>query len=337
MLVDGPFYAQLADAAAEAQRLRDIGYDGIYTLEGAGDPFLPLTIASEHCPELTIATGIAVAFPRNPSHIAYLAWDLQRFSGGRFMLGIGSQVRTHIEKRFGLPFDPPASRMREYIQAVNAFFDCWQNGAELNFHGRYYRHTLMTDMFNPGPLDCGPPPVLLGAMGPGMTEVAGEVADGLIVHPFNTLPFLHETQLPALARGLEKSGRNRGDFITQVAGICVTGTTEEEYLAARETVRGLLAFYGSTPAYVPPMAAVGYEGLHPELNRLSKQGRWQEMTGLIDDDFLEAFAVCGEPDTIAPGLLARYGEFTTRLSIYAPYQLPADTWREIITTLKESP
>jgi probable F420-dependent oxidoreductase len=206
MQIDGPFYAQLAGAAEEAVRLRDVGYDGIYTLEGAGDPFLPLAIASEHCPELTIATGIAVAFPRNPSHIAYQAWDLQRFSQGRFMLGIGSQVRTHIEKRFGLPFDPPASRMREYILAVRAFFDCWQNGVDLNYHGRYYRHTLMTDMFNPGPLDCGAPPILLGAMGPGMTEVAGEVADGLIVHPFNTLPFLRDTQFPALQRGWPRAG-----------------------------------------------------------------------------------------------------------------------------------
>jgi probable F420-dependent oxidoreductase len=194
MQVDGPFYAQLAGAADEARRLKAIGYDGVYTLEGSGDPFLPLALAAEHCPGLTIATGIAVAFPRNPSHIAYQAWDLQRFSDGHFMLGIGSQVRAHIEKRFGIDFNPPARRMREYIQAVKAFFKCWQEGAPLDFQGEFYRHTLMTPMFNPGPLDCGPPPVLLGAMGPRMTEVAGEVADGLIVHPFNTLPFLEEQQ-----------------------------------------------------------------------------------------------------------------------------------------------
>lgn len=252
------------------------------------------------------------------------------------MLGIGSQVRAHIEKRFGIDFDPPASRMREYISAVKAFFSCWQDGERLDFQGKYYRHTLMTPMFNPGPLEWGPPPILLGAMGPGMTRVAGEVADGLIVHPFNTLPFLNDLQLPALAQGLSNAGRSRSDFITQVAGICVTGNTEEEYAAARATVCGLLAFYGSTPAYLPPMAAVGYEALHPELNALSKQGRWDEMTNLIDDDFLNAFAVCGEPDTIAAGLLQKYAGMADRLSIYAPYALADDTWAGIVPQLKES-
>lgn len=335
MLVDGPLYAQLADAASEAQRLQRIGYDGIYTLEGSGDPFLPLVLAAQQCPGLTLATGIAVAFPRNPAHIAYQAWDLQRFTKGHFMLGLGSQVRSHIEKRFGIEFDPPAPRMREYILAVKAFFDCWQNGAELNVQGRYYRHTLMTPMFNPGPVAGGPPPILLGAVGPRMTEVAGEVADGLIVHPFNTLPFLENTQLPALARGRAKALAAREHYIVQAGAICVTGTTEEEYRAAELTVKGLLAFYGSTPAYLPPMAAVGYEALHPELNRLSKQGRWEEMTQLIDDGFLKAFAVVGEPDTIAAQLLQRYQGLATRLSIYAPYVLPDTAWQAIIAGLKE--
>jgi probable F420-dependent oxidoreductase len=342
MQIDGPFYARLEEAASEVQRLSEIGYDGVYTLEGSGDPFLPLVLASEHAPHLTISTGIAVAFPRNPSHIAYQAWDLQRFSRGKFMLGLGSQVRAHIEKRFGVDFDPPASRMREYILAVKAFFDCWQNGEKLDFHGKYYRHTLMTPMFNPGPLEWGPPPILLGAMGPRMTEVAGEVADGLIVHPFNTIPFLRDNQVPALRRGWKRAGRNDAGgppngFITQVAGICVTGGNEEQYQAARATVCGLLAFYGSTPAYLPPMAAIGYEALQPELNALSKQGRWEEMTALIDEDFLQAFAVCGEPHTIAAQLLDKYAELATRLSIYAPYELPAELWRGIVEELKECP
>jgi probable F420-dependent oxidoreductase len=335
MLIDGPLYAQLADAAAESRRLQQTGYDGVYTLEGSGDPFLPLAIAAEHCPGLTIATGIAVAFPRNPCHIAYQAWDLQRFSSGHFMLGIGSQVRAHIERRFGIDFDPPAKRMREYILAVKGFFDCWQNGSTLDFQGEFYRHSLMTPMFNPGPLESGPPPILLGAVGPHMTGVAGEVADGLIVHPFNTLPFLREQQLPALERGRARADSKADDFILQVGAICVTGTTEEEYQAAEATVKGLLAFYGSTPAYLPPMAAVGYEALQPELNRLSKQGRWDEMALLIDDDFLKAFAVCGEPATIASQLQDRYAGIATRLSIYAPYTLPDETWGAIIATLKE--
>lgn len=335
MQIDGPLYAQLGNAAAESKRLQGLGYDGVYTLEGPGDPFLPLALAAEHCPGLTLATGIAVAFPRNPAHIAYQAWDLQRYSGGNFMLGLGSQVRAHIEKRFGIDFDPPASRMREYILAVKAFFDCWQNDVPLDFQGKFYRHTLMTPMFNPGPLDCGPPPVLLGAVGPRMTEIAGEVADGLIVHPFNTIPFLRERQLPALQRGRDAAVAAVDDFTVQVAAICVTGTTEEEYQAAEATVKGLLAFYGSTPAYLPPMEAVGYADLQPELNRLSKQGRWEEMSALIDDDFLKAFAVTGEPDTIASQLLEKYQGIATRLSIYAPYQLPDTAWQGIISDLKE--
>ncbi|MBB3046176.1 putative F420-dependent oxidoreductase [Litorivivens lipolytica] len=334
MKIDGPFYADMETAAAEAARLAEAGYDGVYTLEGSRDPFFPLVLASQARPELDIATGIAVAFPRNPSHIAYQAFDLQRFSKGKFLLGIGPQIKTHIEKRFGLDFDPPAPRMREYIQAVKAFFDCWQNGTRLNFEGRFYRHTLMTPMFNPGPLEHGVPPILLGALGPKMTEVAGEVADGLIVHPFNTLPFLKERQYPAVAKGLEKSGRTREDFLMQIAAICVTGANEAEFEAAKQTVKGLLAFYGSTPAYVPPMKAVGVDDLHEELNRLSKEGRWDVMTDLIDDEFLNHFAVVGEPDTIAAQLYEKYGQDADRLSIYAPYQASPEVWPSIISELK---
>jgi probable F420-dependent oxidoreductase len=334
MKIDGPFYAPLEQAAEEAKRLQAIGYDGIYTLEGNSDPFLPLTIAAEHCPDLGIATGIAVAFPRNPSHIAYQAWDLQRFSKGNFILGIGPQVKAHNEKRFGVAFSPAAARMREYIQAVKAFFNCWHDGEKLNFEGKFYRHTLMTPMFNPGPNPYGKPPIVLGAMGPKMTQVAGEVADGIIVHPFNTLPFVLEEQLPAVRRGLAASGRDSKDFIMQVAAICVTGANEQEYNAADQQVRSLLAFYGSTPAYLPPMKAVGYGELQPVLNKLSKEGKWDEMTALIDDDFLRHFAVCGEPKDIAGGIIKKYGEFATRLSIYAPYQTSAPVWPQIISDLK---
>ncbi|TNF35313.1 MAG: TIGR03617 family F420-dependent LLM class oxidoreductase [Gammaproteobacteria bacterium] len=335
MKIDGPFYAGLEGAAAEAQRLEAEGYDGVYTLEGSSDPFLPLAIASEHAPRLDIATGIAVAFPRNPSHIAYSAWDLQRFSKGKFLLGIGSQVKAHIEKRFGVAFDPPAARMREYIQAVKAFFDCWQDGKPLDFQGQFYRHTLMTPMFNPGPNPYGKPPILLGALGPKMTHVAGEVADGLIVHPFNTQVFVEQEQLPQVLSGLQASGRDRSEFTIQVTAICVTGATEAEYEAAKTSVKGLLGFYGSTPAYIPPMNSVGYGGLQPELNRLSKAGQWDAMGQLIDDDFLNAFAVTGEPSTIARQLVDRYGTVADRISIYAPYQSSPGVWSSIIRDIKQ--
>jgi probable F420-dependent oxidoreductase len=334
MKIDGPFYAQLDGAAQEARRLADIGYDGVYTLEGSWDPFLPLVLASQSAPELDLATGIAVAFPRNPMHIAYQAWDLHKYSKGKFMLGIGSQIKTHIEKRFGTPFDPPARRMREYILAVKAIFDCWQNGTRLAFDGEFYRHTLMTPMFNAGPLEYGPPPILLGALGPKMTEVAGEVADGLIVHPFNSMPFLTGHAMPAVERGLEKGGRAREDFILQVNAIVITGETEAQRQAATDSVKSLLGFYASTPAYRPPMEAVGYGDLQPELNRLSKEGAWDVLAQHIDDDFIEAFTTRGTPDEIAPKLREKYGHLADRLAIYAPYAAPDDMWRSIITQLK---
>ncbi len=334
MKIDGPLYAQLGDAAAEARRLAAIGYDGVYTLEGSSDPFLPLTLAAEHAPGLDLATGIAVAFPRNPLHLAYQAWDLQKFSGGHFLLGLGSQVRAHIENRFGVDFDPPATRMREYIQALKAIFDCWQHGTRLDFRGRFYRHTLMTPMFNPGPNPGGIPPVLLGALGPRMTEVAGEVADGLIVHPFNSLPFLKQQALPAVERGLAREARSRDAFTLLVNAIVITGQDEEAMAAAEASVKGLLGFYASTPAYRPPMEAVGYGDLQPELNRLSKAGAWDQLGQYIDADFVAAFTTRGEPDTIARQLWDKYGAYADRLAIYAPYAAPDDLWRGIIAELR---
>lgn len=335
MKIDGPFYAQLGDAAGEARRLADIGYDGVYTLEGSWDPFYPLVMAAEHAPDLDIATGIAVAFPRNPMHLAYQAWDLQKFSNGKFLLGIGSQIKAHIEKRFGVEFKHPAARMREYILALKAIFDCWQNDTKLDFQGEYFRHTLMTPMFNPGPLECGPPPIMLGALGPLMTEVAGEVADGLIVHPFNSMPFLTDHALPAVDRGLAKSSRSRSDFILQINAIVITGETEEERAAATESVKGLLGFYASTPAYRPPMEAVGYGDLQPELNRLSKEGQWETLGSHIDQNFLDAFATSGRPEEIAGKLREKYGEHADRLAIYAPYAAPDAMWSSIIAELKQ--
>ena len=334
MKIDGPFYAQLGDAAAEARRLKDIGYDGVYTLEGSWDPFYPLVMAAEHAPGLDLATGIAVAFPRHPMHLAYQAWDLQKFSGGHFSLGLGSQVKAHIEKRFGVEFSPPATRMREYIQAVKAIFDCWQNDAPMEFEGKFYRHTLMTPMFNPGPNPHGVPPVLLGALGPKMTEVAGEVADGLIVHPFNSMPFLENHAIPAVQVGLEKASRNREDFILQINAIVITGENDEAIAAATQSVKGLLGFYASTPAYRPPMEAVGYGDLQPELNKLSKEGRWDALAEYIDEDFLDAFTTRGKPADIAGKLKARYGAHADRLAIYAPYAAPDAMWQSIIAELK---
>ena len=256
---------------------------------------------------------------RNPLHLAYQAWDLQRFSEGRFLLGIGSQIKAHIEKRFGIDFDPPATRMRDYILALKAIFDCWQNGTRLSYEGKFYRHTLMTPMFNPGPNPFGVPPIMLGA---------------LIVHPFNNERFLREQALPAVERGLAQAGRSRADFTLQVNAIVITGEDAAGREAAAAAVRGLLGFYASTPAYLPPMAAIGYAELQPELNTLSKQGQWDELGKRIDDEFVAAFAVSGHPGDIAAALLARYGDCADRLAIYAPYAAPDPMWREILQDLR---
>lgn len=331
--IDGPFYAQLDNAADEAKRMAEIGYDGVYTLEGNNDPFFPLVLASEHAPNLDISTGIAVAFPRNPAHLAYQAWDLHKFSKSKFALGLGSQIKPHIEKRFSCEFSPPIGRMREHIEAIKAFFNCWQYGEKLNYQGQYRSHTLMTPMFDAQPNPYGIPPIYLGALGSKMTELAGEVADGWIVHPFNNLVYLKEAGLPALNKGLEKNS-NKDNFCISVAAMIVTGETDEALNTAKESVRSLLGFYATTPAYKPPMDAIGKGDLQPLLNRLSKEGKWQELASYIDDEFLHAFAIVGRPEDI-PGLVhQRYGGIANRLSIYAPYAAPDAMWKKIIQQLK---
>lgn len=332
--IDGPFYATVENAAEEARRLAAEGFDGVYSLEGNADPFFPLLLASEHAPQLDIATGIAVAFPRNPSHLAYQAWDLQKFSKGKFLLGLGSQVKAHIENRFGCEFSRPAARMREHILAIKAFFDCWQDGAPLNFEGEFTRHTLMTPMFNAGKNPYGKPPVLLGALGPKMTEVAGEVADGIIMHPFNNQVFIEKQALPAVRKGLVTADKPESQYIFSVAAMIATGENEAAMQAAKASIKGLLGFYASTPAYVPPMAAIGYADVQPEANRLTKQGKWEQLADLIDDTFFEAFCIFDEPQNIAARVAQKYGSLPTRLSIYAPYATPPGFWKPIIEQIK---
>ena len=332
--IDGPFYATLDNAVANAQDMATVGYDGLYTLEGSHDPFYPLILASEHAPKMDISTSIAVSFPRNPLHLAYQALDLQTFSKGKFYLGLGSQIKPHIEKRFGCEFSPVAKRMREQILAIKAIFNCFQHGERLNFEGEFYRHTLMAPMFNPGPCEYGLPPILTGGFGPKMCEMAGEVADGLIVHPFNNMPYIEELALKNVKAGLQKAGRNDDDFMLSIAAMVITGSTEANFENAYQGVRSLLAFYGSTPAYLPAMKAIGYEDLQPKLNRLSKDNKMAEMEALIPDEFVEHFAIIGEPNTIAKQLVDKFGTLATRLSIYAPYFAENDLWRDIISDIK---
>ncbi len=336
MLVDGGIGFDAADAATRARQAEEDGYAGVWCPETGHDAFLPLVLAAQHTERLELGTGIAVAFARNPMSMAMVANDAQLYSQGRFLLGLGSQIKPHIEKRFSMPWSHPAPRMREYISAMRAIWACWNEGAELNFRGDYYTHRLMTPFFNPGPNPYGPPKVFLAAVGTLMTEVAGEVADGLLVHGFTTERYVREVTLPALARGLERSGRSRADVQVAYPAFVVTGQDEQGMAAAAQAVRSQIAFYGSTPAYLPVLELHGWGDLHRELNRLSKQGGWAEMANLIDDEVLATFAVVAEPEQVPAGLAERFGGVVDRISFYAPYQMPRERWRQVVAGIAAS-
>ena len=293
------------DARTSFRRLEEIGYDGAFSFEAKLDPFLPLVLAAEHTERMTLGTAVAIAFGRNPMNLANAAHGLQTIAEGRFILGLGSQVRPHIEKRFSMPWSKPAARMREIVQAVKAIFARWEGLAELDFEGEFYTHKLMIPAFDPGPNPFGPPPIYTGGFGPLMTRVAGEVADGFFAHPFTTRHSLLTQTLPALEAGLERSGRRRADLDVVCAVMVVTADTEEDFARVELAARKHLAFYGSTPAYRPTLDCHGWGDLHVELNRMSKQGLWDDMANLIDDEVLEAIAVVGERRELAGKLRAR--------------------------------
>jgi probable F420-dependent oxidoreductase len=314
----------LAELAAEARDREAAGIDGLWSYEGPHDPFLPLMPVAEHTSRVAVGTAIAVAFARNPMSMAYVANDLQVHSHGRFLLGLGSQVKPHIERRFAMPWSHPARRMREYVQALRAIWAAWNTGERLAFRGEFYSHTLMTPFFSPGPNPWGPPRVYLAAVGEHMTRVAGEVCDGLIPHPLTTQRYLRERTLPLLEEGLAASGRTLDGFSISLQGLVVTGRTEEEMAAADLGVRRQIAFYGSTPAYHGVLELHGWGELGVELNRLSRgtdEDRWVRMGELIDDDVLAAFAVVAEPDALGPALVARFGDIVDRFTFYTPYEI----------------
>ena len=334
MKVDGGIGGSLAESGASAKRSEDAGYDGVWTAETGHDPFYPLLLAAEHTDRLELGTGIAVAFARSPMTTAMQANDLQLLSEGRFLLGLGSQIKPHIEKRFSMPWSHPAPRMREFILAMRAIWDTWNNGTKLDFRGDFYSHTLMTPFFNPGPNQYGPPKVFLAAVGEKMTEVAGEVGDGMLVHGFTTERYLREVTLPALEAGFKKAGRERSTFELSFPSFIVTGTNEEQMEQAASGVRQQIAFYGSTPAYRGVLELHGWGDLQTELNGLSKQGEWVAMGKLIDDDILNTFAVVSEPDQVAVKLKARYADVVDRVSFYMPYKALGDQVERIVSDLK---
>ena len=321
MKLDGGIASNLQHAAKSAQELEQAGYTGGWTAETSHDPFLPLLLAAEHTSTLEIGTSIAVAFARNPMTLANTAWDLQSYSKGRFILGLGSQIKPHITKRFSMEWSHPAPRMREMILAIRAIWDTWITGAPLEFRGEFYTHTLMTPFFTPDKKDLGDfgvPKIFLAGVGEMMTEVAREVT------------------MPALIRGRAKAGKTMDGFEIVGPSFVVTGNNAAEMQQAAAGTRQQIAFYGSTPAYSGVLELHNWHDLQPQLNALSKQGKWVEMGDLITDEILNTFAVVGEPETIAPELTKRYGDIIQRLSFYAPYASDHNRWAQVISDIKSA-
>lgn len=313
------------DVVERAALLREAGASGVFTFEGPREVFTPLVLAST-VKGLDLMTNVAIALPRNPIQLAHQANDLQEISEGRFILGLGTQIRAQIEKRYGAEFDHPVARIKEMVGALRAIFATWNDGERLDFRGEYFRHTLMTPTFNPGPNPFGPPPIYLGALGPRMTRATAEVADGLLVMPFGSKKYLHELTMPAVREGLAAAGRGVDDLAVVPEIIVSVGEDHS-------STRMLLAFYGSTPAYRPVLDAHGWGDLQPELNAMSKQGRWQEMSTLIDDEVLHTIAACGTPGEVAAHIRDRVDGISDRICLYQPGPIAVDALAEIIDAL----
>lgn len=338
MKVDAMLRGNNPSEIAEDARARErAGFDGIWTTETNHDPFLPLVVAAEHTDRVQLGTAIAVAFARSPMTLAYTSHDLQVLSRGRFVLGLGSQVAAHVRHRFSMPWSHPARRMREYVQALRAIWAAWNTGEPLRFRGEFYSHVLMTPFFSPPPSPWGPPRVHLAAVGDQMTQVAGELCDGLLAHSFTTPTYLRERTLPALERGLREAGRTRGDVEVGLSVFVVTGRTSEELVQAARAVREQIAFYASTPSYRAVLELHGWSVLGEELSRLARSGEpdvWRRMGELIDDTVLEAFAVVAEPDRVGAAILERFSGLVDRLSILAPYPHDDELFAPAIDTLR---
>jgi probable F420-dependent oxidoreductase len=328
------YYASVMEAAKGAATAEVLAYDGFWAPDTQADAFLSCALGAQRTERIALGTGIAVAFARNPMTVAMQANDVQLASEGRFMLGLGSQIKPHIEKRYSMTWSHPAPRMREFILAVRAIWSTWETGEKLDFRGDFYTHTLMTPFFNPGPNPHGNPKIILAAVGPLMTEAAGEVADGVFCHAFCTERYLREATLPALRRGAEKAGRSLDGFEILAPGFVIARDTEEERAQGAEFVRGQIGFYGSTPAYRPVLELHGWGELQDELNALTKQGAWDRLASVIDDEVLDTFAIIGTPEEAVAEVKRRYGDIATRITLSVPDDADPDRWGPLFDELR---
>ena len=327
-----PTVDSAADAAVDAER---DGYDGWWAFETQIDPIVACTVAAERTESVEIGTSILVAFGRNPMTVALQANDVQALSSGRFTLGLGSQIKPHIERRYSMPWSKPAKRMREFVLAIRAIWEAWETGEPLDFEGEFYTHNLLPPFFNPGPNPHGNPKIMCAAVGPLMTEVAGEVGDGMLCHAFSTERYLREATLPALERGFAKAGRSREGFELTAPAFVVARDTEEEIAEGVAAVKEQIAFYGSTPAYRPVLELHGWGELQDELKAMTKRGEWESMSKLIDDEIVDAFAIVGTPEEAFAEVKRRYGDVATRITLTLPEERDEKRWRGLFDSLRD--
>lgn len=322
------------DVEAAAVAAESAGYDGMVVAETKHDPFVGLTLAARGTERITLTSGIAVAFARSPMTIAMAANDIQLVSGGRFVLGLGSQVKAHIERRFSMPWSQPAARMAEYVGAVRAIWHAWATGERLKFAGEFYTHTLMSPFFDPGPNPHGDPPIWIAAVGEGMAETAGRVSDGVLGHSFTTQRYLDEVTLPAIARGRDAADRDAGAVGLSMPAFVAVGSDQKQLDIAIEATRRQVAFYGSTPAYRAVLELHGWGSAADELHAASTRGQWDVMGGLITDEMLAEFAAIGTPAEAAATVRERFAGRVTRLSFNAPYPVAPEVWGELLAAAR---
>ena len=327
----------LRSVAAAAQAVEREGYDGVVAMENQHDPFLALAIAGAATERIELHTGVAIAFARTPMAVAQVGWDLAGATGGRFIVGLGSQVRGHNERRFSVPWSPPAPRMREYVQVLRAIWRCWKTGEKPSYEGKHYRFTLMTPNFTPEPIAAPPPPVMIAAVGPAMLKVAAEECDGVKLHGFCTRRYIEEAVMPVLAEGLQKAGRRRENYEISGGGFLATGPDDATVARMFEWVRTRVAFYGSTPAYFPVLALHGLEDLGHKLHAMSREAKWTEMAAEVRDDIVQLFAAIGRYDQIAAAIEARFGGLADALNARANPLMPGKLPPDLVQDLRRLP
>lgn len=331
----GTHFGALGQVPQIAREAEAAGFGVLWVPETKHDPFLPITLAAEHSSRIRLGTAVAIAFPRSPMVLAQIGWDLAQFSHGRFILGLGTQVKGHNERRFSVPWVPPGPRLRDMVLAIRAIWDSWQHGTRLDFRSEHYMHTLMTPFFNPGPIEHPDVPIFLGGVNPYMCRVAGEVADGLLMHSLNSVTYIRNVVLPAVAEGLRRSGRSRSAFTLRGTVFPIVGETEEEIELGRQAARQRIAFYASTRTYQAVLEAHGWGDLTERLHGMAARGEWEAMGQEITDDMLEAFCVTATPETLGAKLHKRFDGVVDRLFLNLTYEPAAKkiVWPRLVQDL----